>query len=295
MIKQICKLTCIALPLLLTSCIKADYDTENCWGQYTITPITPEELGQGNHVELKNTNTTLIFPDGNARQTEVGSDKVLQLYKGRHTAIPVKGTDDKVKINGKEVRVQTDANSIISDVPDFVGGYRDLDIPTTTKDWSITNYDVPTFVQSRQLILKVKFEGNNVPFINSFSGIISGITVSRDLNKAFANNATSDHPALESGLVKYALTDLDSEGYQTDTHRLLGVAGNGSQTLALTVNYNGGLQKAFTFDVTKSLDGFHTKDVMTPWVIKILIHLGADFQAEIVDWQEGPITNLEAH
>lgn len=53
MIENIFKIACIVLTLLLSSCIKEDYNTNNCPGQYTITPISPKELNSGRSVELK--------------------------------------------------------------------------------------------------------------------------------------------------------------------------------------------------------------------------------------------------
>ncbi|MBB4042388.1 hypothetical protein [Bacteroides reticulotermitis] len=295
MIKSIYKISWAVLPLLLNSCIKKDYDTENCYGQYTITPITPVELGLGDHVELKNTQTTIIFPNGSAQPVEIGSDKVLELYKGTHTVIPVKGADDKVTVDRTVVSVATDTDGTVLDPSDFVGGYRNIDIPATVPDWQIINYDVPTLVQTRVLILKVKFVGNNTSFINSFSGIIKGVTLSRDLNKAFANNGPKEHPALSTGSVNYPLNSTDDKGFQTNGRRLLGVDGNVSQILDLTLNYNGGLSKPYTFDLTQELDGFHTKEVTSPWVIELVIQLGADFQVTIEDWKSGPEIWMDAH
>ena len=68
------KIASATLLLLLASCIKSDYDTENCPGLYTITPIVPVELQQGSDKQLRPTNTTVLYPGDSWRKTDVGSD-----------------------------------------------------------------------------------------------------------------------------------------------------------------------------------------------------------------------------
>lgn len=295
MIKRLCQVVCITLPLIFTSCIKDGYDTENCPGQYTITPITPEELGLDKNIELKETNTTIIYPDGKARTTEVGSDKVLDLYSGTHKVISVKGENENVKIDKTIVSVAASEKGLANDPSAFIGGYKDIEIPYSVSDLGTVNYNIPTKVQTRQLILKVKLEGANTSFVESIVGNVSGVALARDLNYAFSNNGTPDrYPALKTGSVSYVLNEMSEDNYLTDTRRLLGLDGNSSQELAITIDYSGNTTKVYQFDITGKMDGFHTKEVTSPWVIELTIHLGADFQADIEDWKVGPEIWLDA-
>lgn len=295
MIENIFKTACIVLILLLPSCIKEDYNTDNCPGQYTITPISPKELNSSRSVELKNSLTTLIDPSKDARIVEVGSNRPLNLMKGSYTAIPVKGMDEKVIIEGRSVSVTAEATGGVNDPSDFVGGYLDIEVPKTVPDWGIVNYDVPTMIQTRLLVLKVKFEGLNAQLVESVTGIVNGITISRDLNNAFLENGSINRfPALKSGYINYALSLSAKDGYYTGDRRLLGLDGSASQVLTLNITYKGSVEKAYTFDITNDLNGFHTKDIVQPWVIQMKIRLGADFQANIEDWIAGPEVWIDA-
>ncbi len=294
MIKNRHILTYIAMLFLFMSCIKSGFDEEGCPGQYTITPVTPEELGAGEHVELKNCHTVVFYPDGIARAVETGSDKPLDLYKGAYTAIPVKGEDSNVTIDGTTVSVVTNPDGTAGDPCDFVGGYTDINVPESFAAPGIVNFDVPTKIQTRLLVLRVKFVGTNVAFIESVTGLVSGIAFSRDLNNAFTNNGTQfRYPALQNGSVTYDL-DLDQEDYYTGSRRLLGIDGDASQMLTFTINYTGDVQKTYTYDITGDMDGFHSREVTLPWVIEIVIHLGADFHADIEDWKAGPEVWIDA-
>lgn len=295
MIEKIFRTGCIVLILLFTSCIKEDYNTDNCPGQYTITPISPKELNSGKNIELKDALTTLIDPSKSLRIVEVGSDRPLDLMKGLYTAIPVKGTNEKVKVEGKTVSVTVGTDGGADDPSDFVGGYLDINIPTSVPDWGIVNYDVPTMIQTRLLILKIKLTGLNAQLVESVNAVVNGITISRDLNNAFLDNGATDRfPALKSGYVNYALNTFDTDGYHTDSRRLLGLDGNSSQIMTVNIKYKGGVQKVYTFDVTNDLNGFHTKDVVQPWIIQMKLRLGADFQANIEEWIAGPEVWIDA-
>ncbi len=295
MIEKIFRTGCIVLILLFTSCIKGDYNTDNCPGQYTITPISPKELNSGKNIELKDALTTLIDPSKSLRIVEVGSDRPLDLMKGLYTAIPVKGTNEKVKVEGKTVSVTVGTDGGADDPSDFVGGYLDIDVPKTVPDWGIVNYDVPTMIQTRLLVLRVKLEGLNAQLVESLNGVINGIAISRDLDNAFLDNGTTNRfPALKSGYVNYTLGLSGTDGYYTGSRRLLGLDGVASQILTLNITYKGNVQKVYTFNITNDLNGFHTKDVVQPWIIQMKLRLGADFQANIEDWIAGPEVWIDA-
>lgn len=292
------KIATVALLLLFASCIKSDYDMENCPGFYTITPLVPKELQQGSSNHLLECNTTMLYPDAEWRKTEVGADNMLELLKGHYLAASLKDEGDNIGLHfGTVVSVSSGADGAATEPSDFVGGYIDFSVEGGLVDWGIINHDLPTLIQTRPLILKVKMEGDNSTLVESITATVDGITLSRDLLHAFVEGGATDrYPALTEGYVAYTLGEKDTDGYYTGSRRLLGLDGRDRQTqeLVLTIHYEGGFQKEYLFDITSDLDGFHTKEVTTPWVISFVLRAGADFEATIEDWKAGPEDWLDA-
>lgn len=295
MIKNSGKIAGITLLLLFASCIKSDYDTENCPGLYTITPIVPVELQQKNNEFLENTNTSVMYPGGDWRKTEVGPENILELTKGQYRAVSLKGESEQVGLQGGVFVSVSSADGAAGEPGDFVGGYIDFGVEGGLVDWGIINHDLQTYIQTRLLTLKVKIEGDNSALVEKVTATVDGITLSRDLHNAFIENGERDHyPVLSSGYAAYALDEVDDDGFYTDSRRLLGLDANAGQELVLTIHYNDGVQRDFVYDITTDLDGFHTRDVVTPWVIRIVLRAGADFTAEIEDWIAGPEEWIDA-
>lgn len=295
MIKNSGKIAGITLLLLFASCIKSDYDTENCPGLYTITPIVPVELQQKNNEFLENTNTSVMYPGGDWRKTEVGPENILELTKGQYRAVSLKGESEQVGLQGGVFVSVSSADGAAGEPGDFVGGYIDFGVEGGLVDWGIINHDLQTYIQTRLLTLKVKIEGDNSVLVEKVTATVDGITLSRELHNAFIENGERDHyPVLSSGYAAYALDEVDDDGFYTDSRRLLGLDANAGQELVLTIHYNDGVQRDFVYDITTDLDGFHTRDVVTPWVIRIVLRAGADFTAEIEDWIAGPEEWIDA-
>jgi hypothetical protein len=295
MMKNICKIASVSLLLLLASCIKSDYDTENCPGLYTITPIVPVELQQKNNEFLENTNTSVMYPGGDWRKTEVGPENILELTKGQYRAVSLKGESEQVGLQGGVFVSVSSADGAAGEPGDFVGGYIDFGVEGGLVDWGIINHDLQTYIQTRLLTLKVKIEGDNSALVEKVTATVDGITLSRELHNAFIENGERDHyPVLSSGYAAYALDEVDDDGFYTDSRRLLGLDANAGQELVLTIHYNDGVQRDFVYDITTDLNGFHTRDVVTPWVIRIVLRAGADFTAEIEDWIAGPEEWIDA-
>lgn len=295
MIKNSGKIAGITLLLLFASCIKSDYDSENCPGLYTITPIVPVELQQKNNEFLENTNTSVMYPGGDWRKTEVGPENILELTKGQYRAVSLKGESEQVGLQGGVFVSVSSADGAAGEPGDFVGGYIDFGVEGGLVDWGIINHDLQTYIQTRLLTLKVKIEGDNSALVEKVTATVDGITLSRELHNAFIENGERDHyPVLSSGYAAYALDEVDDDGFYTDSRRLLGLDANAGQELVLTIHYNDGVQRDFVYDITTDLDGFHTRDVVTPWVIRIVLRAGADFTAEIEDWIAGPEEWIDA-
>lgn len=293
--KIICKIASVTLLLLLASCIKSDYDTENCPGLYTITPIVPVELQQKNNEFLPNTNSSVMYSDAVWRKTEVGPDNILELTKGQYRAFSLKGENEQVGLHFGTVVSVSSTDGAAGDPGDFVGGYVDFNVEGGLVDWGVINYDLQTYIQTRLLTLKVKIEGDNSALVESVTATVKGVTLSRELHNAFIENGERDHyPALSAGYAAYALDAKDTDGYYTGSRRLLGLDANAGQNLVLTIHYKDGFQKDFNYEITTDLNGFHTREVVIPWVISIVLRAGADFTATIEDWKAGPEEWIDA-
>lgn len=298
MIKTICKVTVLVFPLLFASCIKEGFDAENCPGEYTITPYQPSLWSPENN-EIPNAMVTIIDSDGNRQTIMAGSNQPIDLDEGTYTVIATENIDkDKVTVDGTSISIATNPNGTAMDVPENTsGGYTEITIGGAGNGApENTNFDVPTHVQSRPLVIKLKFEGENIALIESIAGKVEGIALERDLNCGFAPIDGQDrHPAIRTGSIDYAFDAEETAGCYSDSRRLLGISGNEEQILTFTVTYAGGVQKAYRYTITEAMNGFHTQDVLTPWVIEITLRLGADFTADIEDWKSGPESWMDAH
>lgn len=296
MIKHIFRLAILALPLLPASCIKEGYDDENCPGEYTLILHNPEILG-GN--EMADATVTVIDGNGNQQTLPAGSNNPIDLEDGQYTVVTATGTGEgPAKVEGTTISVAAKPDGTAEDMPEgVIGGHTQITVGGNTPGQEETNFDLKTNVQSRPLVIKLTFEGNNSRLIETIAGTVSGITLSRDLNHGFTPTDGQDrHPAIEAGDIGYTFgADPETAGLYSDSHVLLGIDGDGNQTLTFTVTYEGGTQKTYTFDITSKMDGFHTEDVLKPWVIELTLRLGADFTADIEDWKAGPEEWMEAH
>lgn len=300
------KIAPLGLLLFFASCIKSDYDTEKCPGWYTVTPLVPVEIAAARTV-LENTSTTMLDPMGQESQPEVGPDKVLELTKGFYRFFSIKGENDPVSLDRSVLSVSLRPDGGVDEPSEFVGGSVDFVVGNSSVENTVINHDLQTYVQSRQLVLRVKLTGNNHTLVQSLSASVDGIAVSRELLYAYKNNGSPEvYPALQRGHVDYVFPDnVDSEGYRSAGRRLIGLDGSVAQTLSLTVYYNdGGIEEFKPINITdgsslpdgisNGLDGFMTDDILIPFVIRMKIRLGADLTAEIIDWTAGPEIWMDA-
>ena len=294
--KPIYKLIFLALPLLLTSCIKDGFDKENCPGDFVIVPVVPDESGD---IEFGESYGKIIDANGNEVSIETGSGNTVDLEDGTYTVVVVKGEkENQVTVKGTTVSVVTNPDGTAGEPGKLIGGYTHITVGgNTTGGQETPKIAVPTQYQTRPLILRINFEGENVALLQSLAGVVDGIALSRDLNNGFKPMDGQDrHPASVSGSIKYAFSpNEEAENSYQSIRTLLGIDGSGQQILTLTVGYKGDVQQTYTFDITRQLDGFHTEDVANPWVIEITLRLGSDFQATIEDWKAGPESWMDAH
>lgn len=282
------------LALCLTACIKEGYDSDNCPGEFIIIPAYPE----GEVAEGKGTQTIITKPDGSKETIEIGSDHPLDLGEGTHTITTTQGKTENVTVDKNTVSIETDEEGVPEEPGDFSGGYVDITVGPNGESGS-TSYEVPINRQTRPLIIKVKFVGNNVPMVKVMAGTVSGIAFSRDLNHGFSpTDGKPRHPALTSGTVPYSFGKAENtaggQDFLSETRRLLGIDGDAEQLLTLDILFVSNMYMRYEFDITRAMDEFHITDVSKPWTVEITIRLGADFSATIEDWKAGPDIWMDA-
>ena len=137
---------------------------------------------------LPNTNTSVMYPGGEWRKTEVGPENILELTKGQYRAVSLKGESEQVGLQGGVFVSVSSADGAAGEPGDFVGGYIDFGVDGGLVDWGVINYDLQTYIQTRLLTLKVKIEGDNSALVESVTATVDGITLSRELHNAFIEN-----------------------------------------------------------------------------------------------------------
>lgn len=280
------------LALSMTACIKDGYDYDNCPGEFTIIPVYPE----GGTTEPDNTHTTITTPGGETKPIDTGKDKPIDLDEGKSTITTTGGDTENVTTDKNTVTVETNPDGTPKEPGDFSGGYIDVTVDGNTENENIP-IQVPVNRQTRPLIIKVRFTGNNVSLVETVSGAVSGIAFSRDLNHGFQpTDREPRHPALQSGSIGYSFGKIAAGGQEflSESHRLLGIDGDAEQHLTLDILFGGLIHKEYDFDITRAMDEFHITEVTKPWEIEITIHLGADFSATIEDWKAGPDIWMDA-
>ncbi len=272
----------MAFIFIMSSCIKEGYDDENCRDEYNVTIVWPDD--NDNEENDERATITIITPDGKVITVRPGAP--TELEEGKHQINGTLGNDDnKVEINGSTVTVKPKEDGTAGDPGEFMGGSTDVEITQNGNP----NIQVPMIQQTRPLVIKVKFEGYGIETIASVTGMVDGIALSRHLNHGFVpTDGEPRHPALQTGKVSYDAMPKDKDGFYTGSNLLLGIDGDASQSLGLAVQLADGSQLNFPFDITRDMDGFHVTEVTQPWVIEIVLHLGADFHATIEDWKVGP-------
>lgn len=289
--KSVYKITVLALLLSATSCIKDGFIGENCPGDYNVSVVWPGESSND-----KKTTITITKPDGSVETITIGdtSNGNLNLDEGKYQiSASTDYNKENVAINGNTVTVNKDTDGDCCDPGDFSGGGTEIEI-APGKDID-PNIQIPMIKQTRPLIVKVKFIGNAAPQVSDVSSTMKGIALSRHINHGFPpSDGEPRHQAIVATAVNYKHTK-DNDEFYSGTRTLLGIDGIAKQKLSLKVGFGSATTVTYDFDISRDMDGFHITDVKEAWVIEIVLQLGADFQATIVDWKVGPETWLEAN
>lgn len=289
--KTLFKTMAFVVLLSATACIKDGFIGENCPGDFSVSVVGPDGLGTD-----KNTTITVIMPDGSTKNIAIGNEGKgnIDLGEGKFQLVASTPYEkDKVNLEGDKITVRKDENGECVDPSDFNGGATDIEI-IPGKEVN-PNIEVPMVQQTRPLIVRVKLLGDAAQRVTGVNSKVDGIALSRHINHGFPPvDKKPRHPAIEATSIAYKQAK-DENGFYSGTRKLLGIDGDAAQHLALTIHFDESKEVTYQYDISRDMDEFHITDVKEPWVIEIILQLGADFQATIVDWQVGPETILEAN
>lgn len=283
------KIYVIAVALVLTGCIKRDYDLSGCYGNVNLrfdwaqaverdTPETLEvvildEAGETEGIRSPRGGTTLelLFGDYRFIAWEPASNVVVD------------GMTASLVLNGGN----------FAEPAYFAAGYVDDYIDPYLESQTVT---VPMVRQTRRLEIRIEFTGPGVEQIRSADAVFTGVTFSRNIEDAFRNSPTAILPsALTNGIVDYNFTDT-GEGYYTDVKNLLGLDGEARQYLNLDVVFNDDFRKEINYDLSSAVEDFHTYEVDKTMIVTIVINVGANHNnVYISEWKKTTGIELEAN
>ncbi len=192
---------------------------------------------------------------------------------------------DNVTVADEVVTVATREDGTAAEPGAFTGGTVEAQVQANVEDQII---EIPMRWQTRQLIVRVMFQGVGVPDLISADGYLEGVTFSRPIDEGFAPlDGEPRHAALTSGTVTYEFA-ADADGWYQGIRTLLGIDGDGTQMLYMMLHFSDGFTKEFTHDATQDMYEFHTYNVFEPWVIAFVLNLGTGFEIIMTDWNSGP-------
>ncbi|MCD7711562.1 MAG: hypothetical protein LUJ25_02280 [Firmicutes bacterium] len=299
--KRIRSIWIVALLLSIHfSCIKEDRDLSDC------EPVVSSDDYRKIILEfdwslVQSTNRTdeiveVIITDEEDHSTEMYVEREGSEIELKPNVYEFVGDEshENVVLQRCTVTVRTDANGNYLEPAYFTGGSVEEEVNSTDSIQIIT---IPMRQQTRELIIRVIIYGELLPYISGLDAVISGISMSREINDGFPPvDDVIRPPAYITSTVDYSFTQTEPSLF-TDRHTLLGIDGNASQVLTFTLYYNNGNDdRTIAIDVTSEMDGFHTEDIFEPWVLEFEIGMGPEsFEASIENWRSGPESILIAH
>ncbi len=276
----------IVIILLLSSCIK-DGEIE-CPDLMEKIRIELQWLDTQPKDENETLNLTITPTNGETIETTTNRyGKQVELYPGTYT-ISAWETANNITVNGRTISVATDTDGFALQPDSLSGGATTTEVILTTDSLIIP---VPVHQQTRELIVEVDFTGDGMSIVDGLEGILSGITLSRDITNGFPPTDNRNRPpALSNGNIRYNFSPnllRDRDEWYYGRNRLIGVDGDANQVLDLRVSLATNDTTEISIDVTSDLLEFHTKDIHEPWYIIITLNLGINLELEIVDWYAG--------
>lgn len=280
------KCFCIALFLLSISFISCEDSDDNC------------EKGELNLVydwkgaKSIQTNEYLIATPSKGNPTTIVTDNIgtsLSLPTGTYRFFAYEAVPS-VTTDGSKFELKSDANGVITPPEPFSAGI----IASKIEHGANGKIILPMFYQTRELIVRVNFNGEGLTELVSVNGTIDNVTLSRNVDEGFPpHDRKPRHVALSNGTVVYNFVSKDVDEPDllefAGRARLLGIDGGESQTLFIKMIFENG-ELTRTLDITSALEKFHIELVEEPFVIELLIGISEDFEATIEDWKFGSMS-----
>lgn len=271
------------------SCVRQSFDLEECVRKVRIEPewINTEPVNDAGPVHISvasrvpGTSTLYMETD------RYGKD--VDLLPGTYDLI---GWEDaaNVTVNERIVTLAEGADGFAAEPGEFSGGTA---YGETVKEVSGTQIlYVPMRQQTRELIIRINFNGDLSILIEKVEAVVSGIALSRDIDEGFEPaDGQPRHPAITSGEAYYLFAvepnPLRQIWYRGE-HRLIGIDGDAPQELEVRV---AGVDGSFTpvfLDISEAMDKFHVdNDVRKPLVINLYLNLGLHLDLVIENWEFG--------
>ncbi|NDV80606.1 FimB/Mfa2 family fimbrial subunit [Bacteroides sp. 51] len=274
----------------VTSCIEES--TDHCPKKANVLldwvetlPITED----GNPVNV------VIIPGDGSPEQKYDSDTHspdIEIPVGDQTILVYEKNGEKhINNHQQTVSVEAGADGKVNDDPGFFSGGS-----VTVNVQPNSDLELPLYKQVRELIIELKLSGAGAEHIVGITGNFDGIATERHINNGFrpVDHTITRPPAIKKGNVDYTFDNIASESgaFFSGSRKLLGIDGEGKQTLTLTVTFKNGDTQVFPIDVTRLMDGFHTEDLdhegsERPWYIKLGFDVDTSFEIVIVDWEDG--------
>lgn len=285
--------------ILLSSCVRDGENLDECIRRIRIElrwmDTQPLDNSERVNIEIVPTTTT-ASPKSDITSDIYGVD--LDLLTGGYAITGWESyTDVDLNKTDLTVGVHTLADGTAMSPAIFSAGHTNTTVEMSNESLIIP---LPMYRQVRPVVIEINFIGDAYSLVNGVTGTLKNIALERSLDNAFPPvNALSRPAATKSGNMNYTFGLADNIGsgiWYTGTKNLIGIDGNSSQTLDLTVSFTGDNQPAtYAFDVTGQLNEYHTKKINEPWYIILTLNLGATLDITIVDWIAGPESWIVAH
>lgn len=275
------------LTLTVVSCVKDSLDDCFQWMRIELRWISTQPVDDSESVKIE------VIPLTSESEYEITSDIYgvnVNLRVGEYKIVGHEASSNvDIDYDNLTVEVGTAADGMALEPDIFSAGSTITNVARSDESLVIP---VPMYRQSRTLLIGIDFQGDGAPLVTQVEGVLSGITIKRNLDNGFPPvNELTRPPAITNGSIQYKfgpVTRAIEDARFVDSKRLLGIDGNTTQVINLDVEFEDGTSESLSFDITEDMVGFHTQDINEPWYIIITLEAGINLNVEIVDWLAGP-------
>lgn len=283
--------------LPVVSCIRSDYDPGRCQRHIRIVPRWENTTPRSGVAHLD-----ITAENGAERDTVSTSTGIDVDMQPVNYHIVGWEPSPNITVDDRTITVASTTEGAAAEPEIFAGGITDTDvreIPFSRNEVEII--EVPMRQQARELIITVTVRGDADREITAMGGTLSGIALSRDITNGFpplGDDVTP--PALSSGTMQFEFgedPEYTGSGRKFKSSKMLiGMNGNSTQTLYLTVSYgyNPPRREQYVLGVSHGLVGFHRDQVAVPWLLPLELNLEDQAVFDIIDWEVGPVTEIDA-